>query len=216
MLAGGANRRVFKMQSKPRIKGRKPGNVRIIGGQWRGRRLSVPDVPGLRPSGDRCRETLFNWLQPHLHQARCLDLFAGTGVLGLEAASRGAAAVVLVEQSKLAVTAMRSSVELLQAQQVSVIQADALAWLAAQSAANSFDIAFVDPPFGSDLASAALSLLEGENRVRPGGLVYVESARSENGMATGPCWDLVREKLIGEVRMQMFARRPAVEVAPAI
>jgi 16S rRNA (guanine966-N2)-methyltransferase len=205
---------VFKMQSKPRIKGRKPGYVRIIGGQWRGRRLPVPDIPGLRPSGDRCRETVFNWLQPHLHQARCIDLFAGSGVLGLEAASRGAAAVVLVEKSRPAAAALRSSVELLQAPQVSVIEADALPWLAKQATADSFDIAFVDPPFGSDLASAALRLLEGENRVRPGGFVYVESARSETGIAAGPCWDLVREQLMGEVRMQIFARRPGVGDIP--
>ncbi|MGH8034736.1 MAG: RsmD family RNA methyltransferase, partial [Lysobacterales bacterium] len=92
---------------KPKVQGGKPGSVRIIGGVWRGRRLPVPDIAGLRPSGDRSRETLFNWLQPHLHNARCLDLFAGTGVLGLEAVSRGAASVVLVEKSKLAATTLR-------------------------------------------------------------------------------------------------------------
>lgn len=194
------------------MKSRKPGNVRIIGGQWRGRRLPVPDVPGLRPSGDRCRETLFNWLQPRLHQARCLDLFAGTGVLGFEAASRGAAAVILVEESKRAATALKEGIEALEAPQVSVVQADALAWLGAGSAGGAFDITFVDPPFGSGLASAALRLLEREGRVPAGGLVYVESARSETGPPAGPCWDLVREKLMGEVRMQVFARRGAAEV----
>ena len=103
------------------MKKKRTGTVRIIGGQWRGTRLSVPDLPGLRPSGDRSRETLFNWLQTHIHGARCVDLFAGSGVLGLEAASRGAADVVLVENSRQAAQDLRASLKRLNAERVEVI-----------------------------------------------------------------------------------------------
>jgi 16S rRNA (guanine966-N2)-methyltransferase len=193
------------MQSK------KPGSVRIIGGEWRGRRLPVPDIPGLRPSGDRSRETLFNWLQPYLRQAQCLDLFAGTGVLGLEAISRGAASVVLLEKSRLAAAALRASVELLRADQATVVEADALKWLADQAARPappSFDIAFVDPPFGTTLAAAALERLAAGDSLRPGGLVYLESAWSGSPAAAGPGWEMVREKRMGEVHMLLVRKRP--------
>lgn len=132
--------------------------MRIIAGQWRGRRLPVPDIEGLRPSGDRSRETLFNWLQPYLHRARCVDLFAGTGVLGLEAVSRGAAGAVLVEKSRQAASAIRASIDLLHAEQVSVVTADAISWLESQPKA-SIDIAFVDPPFAASLAEITMQTL---------------------------------------------------------
>jgi 16S rRNA (guanine966-N2)-methyltransferase len=136
-----------------------PGHVRIIGGQWRGTRLAVPDSPGLRPSGDRVRETLFNWLMPKLPGARTLDLFAGTGALGLEAVSRGAAGAVLVEREPALAANLRASVAKLQAQdRVEVVQADAPAWLASQPDGG-FDLAFVDPPFARDLWKPALSAL---------------------------------------------------------
>jgi len=211
MLAGGATRRVFKMQPnmQAKMQRKKAGSVRIIGGQWRGRRLPVPNVASLRPSGDRSRETLFNWLQPYLRMARCVDLFAGTGVLGLEAVSRGAASAVLVEQSHPAAAALCSSVELLKAEQVAVVEGEALAWLAGQAPA-SIDIAFVDPPFGTALAAAALQTLVESKALRPGGLVYLESARSETGPPAGPAWELLKEKLIGEVRMRLLRKPPAM------
>ncbi len=109
---------------------KQPGTVRIIGGKWRGTRLRVRDLPGLRPSGDRGRETLFNWLQMHLRGARCADLFAGSGVLGLEAASRGAARVTLLEKSRPAAAEIRESLARLKAEQVELIEGDAIAWLA--------------------------------------------------------------------------------------
>jgi len=179
--------------------------VRIIAGQWRGRRLPVPDIKGLRPSGDRSRETLFNWLQPSLHNARCLDLFAGTGVLGLEAASRGAAEVTLLEKSPVAIASLKESVELLKANQVRVIRADAMAWLA-QQPGHSVDVVFVDPPFAQSLTQAVLEQLTETNIVSPGGLVYLETARTEDIPVMGPSWMSLKEKIMGEVRMQLFKK----------
>jgi 16S rRNA (guanine966-N2)-methyltransferase len=128
------------------------GTVRIIGGRWRGRRLPVVDADGLRPSGDRVRETLFNWLQPVLPGARVLDLFAGTGALGLEALSRGAAKAVLVERATAVATTLRAAVQGLGAEDLAdVVQADALAWLGAvpSPATPRFDVVFLDPPFAT-------------------------------------------------------------------
>ncbi len=194
-----------QMKSKGRMQRSKPGTVRIIAGEWRGRRLPVPDIEGLRPSGDRSRETLFNWLQPCLTGARCVDLFAGTGVLGLEAVSRGAAAAVLVDKSRVAVAAMRQSVVLLSTAQVTVLEAEALSWLASQPE-HSVDLVLVDPPFGAGMAQLAMRRLDAADIVRPGGMVYLESARSEPAPAAGPRWQNIKEKVVGEVRMQLFRK----------
>jgi 16S rRNA (guanine966-N2)-methyltransferase len=136
-----------------------PGHIRIIAGHWRGTKLVVPDRPGLRPSSDRIRETLFNWLMPKLPGARVLDLFAGTGALGLEAVSRGAEKAVLVEHDALLAANLRAMAGKLGAgNSVEVVQADALAWLP-QQPNGSFDIAFVDPPFAQGLWQPALAAL---------------------------------------------------------
>ncbi len=183
------------------------GTVRIIAGEWRGRRLPVPDLPGLRPSGDRSRETLFNWLQSHLRGADCLDLFAGTGVLGLEAVSRGAASAVLVENARRAAEQLRANVSQLSAKEVSprikVVEADALQWLKDQPEAG-FDLVFIDPPFGQSLATAALLALQQGQILRPGGLVYLEIARSEPFPPLARGWESVKEKTLGEVQMHLL------------
>ena len=184
---------------------KKPGTVRIIGGRWRGRRLPVADLPGLRPSGDRSRETLFNWLQAHIRGARCVDLFAGTGALGLEAASRGAERVVLVEQAARAVRAIEESVGALNdGAEISVVRGDALRWLESCGAA-SIDIAFVDPPFGSGLAARALERLAVNGCLAPGGLVYLETPHDAPAEIS-PDWRVVRDKRLGEVRMRLLKR----------
>jgi len=130
-----------------------PGRLRIIAGRWRGRRLTVPALPGLRPTPDRVRETLFNWLGPRVEGARCLDLFAGTGALGFEAASRGAAQVVMVEQASRAVAQLRSHAAALLADVVEVVDREALSWLGGRF--RRFDIVFLDPPFGRGLVGEA-------------------------------------------------------------
>ncbi|MDX1550554.1 MAG: 16S rRNA (guanine(966)-N(2))-methyltransferase RsmD, partial [Lysobacter spongiicola] len=133
-----------------------PGQVRLIGGRWRGSKLPVADIEGLRPTSDRVRETLFNWLMPVLPGARVLDLFAGSGALGLEALSRGAATATLVERDPLLATALAQvAARLPGGEAATVVQADALAWLPAQPR-GSFDIAFLDPPFSAGLWEQAL------------------------------------------------------------
>ena len=187
------------------MKKKRTGTVRIIGGNWRGTLLSVPDLPGLRPSGDRGRETLFNWLQMHIRGARCVDLFAGSGALGLEAASRGAGTVILIENSSLAADSIRGDLKRLDAGRVEVLEADALSWLEACDP-QSMDIVFIDPPFGTGLEVRSLELLMAGNCVSPGGFAYIETARESPAIAPVPGWEIVKEKVLGEVRMQLLKK----------
>ena len=149
------------------------GKLRIIGGKWRGRHISVPGVPLLRPTPDRVRETLFNWLQPVISGARCLDLFAGTGALGFEALSRGADSVVMVESDARLVKSLHEHCRIFGADRVSVFCSTALDWLNTHE--DSFNIVFLDPPFHEgNLESACAALVKG-NHLMPGALVYLES-----------------------------------------
>lgn len=180
------------------------GRVRLIGGRWRGTKLAVPDVAGLRPTSDRVRETLFNWLMPVLPGAHVLDLFAGSGALGLEAASRGAARAVLVERDAALAASLRATAARLQGGDVvSVVQSDAIAWLATQPDA-SFDLAFLDPPFAADLWDAALAALLPKMRERA--WLYVESP-ADVAVAPPPAWVLHREGRTRDVRFAVY-RRP--------
>lgn len=159
------------------------GRVRIIGGRWRNTRLVVGDVAGLRPTGERARETLFNWLLPKLPGARVLDLFAGSGALGLEAISRGAASAVLVERDPVQVARLREAVDRLGAgAQVTVVQDDALRWLAVAPAA-AFDLVFLDPPFAAGLLPQVLPLLG--SHLAAGAWVYVEAAQAPAALPSG-------------------------------
>src|SRR5579859_5791749 len=146
---------------------------RIIAGAWRRRKLAFPPIEGIRPSPDRVRETLFNWLMDHVTGARCLDLFAGSGALGLEALSRGAAEVVFVDRERAALEAIRSHLALLKAEGGAPVQADALAWL--EAPARPFDIVFLDPPFDADLLPRIAALLE-RGWLKPAALIYMEYA----------------------------------------
>jgi len=183
-------------------KSAKNNRVRIIAGDWRGRRLPVADVPGLRPSGDRSRETLFNWLQPWVVGADCADLFAGTGALGFEAASRGAASVQMVEKHPRAFAVLRESAEQLQAEQVSLHAGGAMSFIETL-ATDSLDLVFVDPPFDSNLGGLVLERLATQGCVRPGGFVYVESPASAE-IVPPEGWSTWRDQEMGEVRMQLF------------
>jgi len=181
------------------------GTVRIIGGKWRGTRLRIRDIPGLRPSGDRGRETLFNWLQAHIRGARCADLFAGSGALGLEAASRGAPRVVLVEKSKPAAEDISESVTRLNAVGVEVVRGDAMAWLAGCEP-QSLDIVFIDPPFGTGLEKRALELLTAGNCMRENSFIYIETSRETPFAAPGAGWEIAKEKVLGDVCMRLLKK----------
>jgi len=171
----------------------KSNQVRIIGGEWRSRRISFPDHDGLRPSADRVRETLFNWLGQDLNGQDCLDLFAGSGALGFEALSRGAASVVMVERSRSAYAALRRNADLLGAKNLQLHCADALEFATADTAAR-FDVVFLDPPFASNLLAQALPLVA--PLLRPGARVYVESSAA---FAPSGGWRVLRQGRAGQV-----------------
>ena len=148
------------------------GSLRIIGGSWRGRKLQFPLSEGLRPTGDRIRETLFNWLAPTIEGARCLDLFAGSGALGLEALSRGAASCTFVENAHSAAEVIRQHLQKLDANGGDVSQMSALRWL--ENSTENFDIIFLDPPFSAGLHAPAIELIEQKHILKPGGQLYIE------------------------------------------
>lgn len=173
-----------------------PGSIRIIAGQWRGRRLPVPESEGLRPTPNRVRETVFNWLRPWLPGARCLDVTAGTGSLCFEALSQGADRAVLVESARVAVQALKDNVERLKTDKALVIEKNALAYLKGDPEA--FDIVFLDPPFNSDLIQQCSRLLS-KGWVKPGGLVYIEAPASMSPLPIPPSWEMMRSKKTGEV-----------------
>ncbi len=186
------------------------GQVRIIGGKWRNTKLPVPLAPGLRPSSDRVRETLFNWLMPRLGGARVLDLFAGSGALGLEAISRGAAQATLVERDAALARQLRESVAKLGAQgQVEVVQADALHWLA-QRPSGLADIVFIDPPFGDGLWDAALAGIG--PHLAADAWLYLESPAGQT-LRLPPGWLLHREGSTREVGFALY-RRAAATLSP--
>lgn len=177
-----------------------PGKVRLIGGRWRGTRLDVPAVAGLRPTADRVRETLFNWLMPFLPGARVVDVFAGTGALGLEALSRGASSAVLLERDASLAQALRTTLDRLEGgASGQVVQGDALGWLRASQA--SFDIAFVDPPFAGGLWTQVWPALA--PRLAAGALVHVESP-GDVDPAVPPGWRLHREGRTRDVRHALY------------
>jgi 16S rRNA (guanine966-N2)-methyltransferase len=173
------------------------GQVRIIGGSLRGRRVPVPDLPGLRPTPDRVRETLFNWLSPYMAGAKVLDLFAGTGALGLEAASRGAAEVTLVESQRTAQAALRETLQRLALPKVNLVATDALAFL--DSGAGQYDVIFLDPPFAASLLAPSIAAIQRRGRLLPGGFCYVEQSRESPPPALPEGWTLHRSGQAGEV-----------------
>jgi 16S rRNA (guanine(966)-N(2))-methyltransferase RsmD len=174
-----------------------PHQVRIIGGQWKRTRLDVPDRPGLRPTPDRVRETLFNWLGQDLTGWRCIDAFAGTGALGLEAASRGAADVLLVEADAALVDALRAVAKRLDAGNVRVQRGNALTALAGL-APGSVDLVFLDPPFDADLFDKALAAAR--PALADAGVIYLEAPRAFDAQALAPHrLELVRHLKAGAV-----------------
>lgn len=173
------------------------GRVRIVGGRWRSRLLEVPARPDLRPTPDRVRETLFNWLGQRLEGCVCLDLFAGSGALGFEAASRGATRVVMVESDRLALAALRASRERLEAAEVEIVAGDALEYLVRER--ERFDVVFLDPPFRQNALPALLAKLP--PRLQPGARVYLEGAQAVPAAAP---WRELKRARAGQVSVQLL------------
>ncbi len=171
--------------------------MRIVGGEWRGRRIAVPARGGVRPTPDRVRETLFNWLGQRLDGAACLDLFAGSGALGFEAASRGAARVVMVEADRAIAAALKKSREQLGAAAVEIVPGDALAFLA--RGGERFDVVFLDPPFRQNALPALIAALG--PRLQRGARVYVESEQPARAAAP---WRELKRARAGQVSYQLL------------
>jgi 16S rRNA (guanine966-N2)-methyltransferase len=183
-----------------------PGRLRIVAGRLRGSRLAVPERAGLRPTPDRVRETLFNWLAPVIEGARCLDLYAGTGALGIEAVSRGARAVTFVESERSLAHSLVENLARLHVEGARVIEADALALLAGKP--EPFDIVFLDPPFDANLWSESARLLESRGWLAADAWIYVESPASAT-LDLPTAWSLHREGRAGAVRYALYRRGAA-------
>lgn len=178
------------------------GQIRIIGGDWRGRKLPVLTADGLRPTGDRMRETLFNWLAFDIAGARCLDLFAGTGSLGFEALSRGAKQLVFVEKSPAVAKQLQQNIQLLNCAAAQVVNQDSQVWLA-QTANQQFDVVFIDPPFFQNLVENSVNLLHNQAWLRAG-WVYIEQEKSLEWPAMPANWQLHREKTSAQTRIGLW------------
>ena len=203
----------FALAKQPQKGRNKPaGNVnttqqlRIIGGQWRGRKLSFPSVDGLRPTGDRMRETLFNWIAADLPDAVCVDLFAGSGALGLESLSRGARQVTLIEKSREGVQSLRANLQLLGANNATILETDSLQWLT-QDTGSGFDVVFIDPPFAADLWQQTFSLLSQHQRLNEGAAIYIETPKHQ-ALEVPSDWQLHREKQAGDVCYRLYYYQP--------
>ena len=188
----------------------KTGSCRIIGGKWRGRKIRFDDAEGLRPTTDRIRETVFNWLQPYIHQSCCLDVFAGSGVLGFEALSRGAQEIVFIEQNIKTVKRLKESINTLNAEKVTVFHQDALAWLRSVQSDKGFsyrfDLVFLDPPFHSELLAESSALLNSSGCLAEDAIIYVEHNIDSN-IEMPENWLTLKEKKAGQVSYKLFQRR---------
>lgn len=198
------------MSHKPAVKtsaNKGVGKLRIIGGEWRSRQLPVVDLPGLRPTTDRVRETLFNWLKNDIAGSHCLDLFAGSGALGFEAASRGAASVTMLELQNAAMQVLKSNKQLLssdnagarnRADNIELVQQDALGWLANYQG-KAFDVVFLDPPFDSDYLQKAIQLLGERGCLSDNAHIYLECGQHQSLPDLPEGWALSKEKKAGQV-----------------
>ncbi|MCK6265746.1 16S rRNA (guanine(966)-N(2))-methyltransferase RsmD [Vibrio sp. ZSDE26] len=181
------------------------GFVRIISGLWRGRKLPVHDLEGLRPTTDRVKETLFNWLAQDVPQAKCLDLFAGSGGLGFEAASRQAESVTLIEMNNQAYRQLKTNAETVKAKNINVVNSDSLVYL--KQAGTPFDIVFIDPPFRKGMLAEAIALLEENNWLSEDALIYVETEKELTLEGIPTHWHTYREKTTGQLSYRLFTRK---------
>lgn len=181
------------------------GHLRIIGGQWRSRKLGFPEAPGLRPTPDRVRETLFNWLAAHIEGAKVLDAFTGSGALYLEALSRGASMALALDANATAISSLRHNLDLLGCGTGQVLQSDALKYLETQTP-SAFDLVFLDPPFHQNLLPATCTLLEEKGWLAERAWIYTESETPPSALQMPATWRLHREKKAGQVYYSLWQR----------
>lgn len=181
---------------------RKPGRVRIISGEWRGRFIPIPTGVELRPTTDRIRETLFNWIAPHIEGARCLDVCSGSGILAFEALSRGAAHVTAVDNERRVTQHLQEQSNIFNTTQLEVILSDVVTYLS-QPATQTFDIVFVDPPFAAQLWEPICQQLSQQSWLAPQALVYVEMPKQVDFQ--GPAgWEALKQKKAGNVKYELW------------
>ena len=181
------------------------GHLRIIGGQWRSRKLGFPEAPGLRPTPDRVRETLFNWLAAHIEGAKVLDAFTGSGALYIEALSRGASMALALDANATAISSLRHNLDLLGCATGQLLQSDALKYLETQTP-SAFDLVFLDPPFHQNLLPATCTLLEEKGWLAERAWIYTESETPPSALQMPATWRLHREKKAGQVYYSLWQR----------
>lgn len=187
-----------------------PGKLRIIGGRWRSRRLNFPALDQLRPTANRVRETLFNWLQDKISGEDCLDLFAGSGACGLEALSRGARRVTFLEKNPQAARAIQDNLTVLGEAQMPVVCADVLAWLAMPATEQKFGIVFIDPPYAANLEKTCCEALEQSELLQDRALIYLESDKEMPENLVPDNWRMLKKKRAGAVHYVLLERGPKV------
>ncbi len=193
-----------RRQQNPSQKRAPSGQVRIISGLWRGRKLPVHDAEGLRPTTDRVKETLFNWLAQDIPHARCLDLFAGSGGLGFESASRQADKVTMLEMNPQAFAQLKTNIAALKASNIEAVNTDTLAYL--KQPGQAYDVVFIDPPFRQGLLQETVQLLEQNGWLAANAMIYIESEKELPLLELPQSWQLYREKLAGQVCYRLFER----------
>lgn len=190
-------------RTKPQTMHTSGGQLRIIAGEWRSRKLPVANVPGLRPTADRVRETVFNWLAMITPGARVLDVFSGTGAMAMEALSRGASSAVLLEKSPVAATTLKNNLALLKAESARVIETDSLNWLK-QPAETTFDLIFLDPPFRMNLLEPACQLLNNNGYLHGNSRIYIEVEKELAPLPVPDNWQPEKSKTAGQVSFSLW------------
>lgn len=193
------------MKKQPSAKPSQNGFIRIIGGKFRGRKLPVKDVEGLRPTTDRVKETLFNWLMNDTRDSQVLDCFAGSGGLGFEALSRFAESVTFLEKDKIAFEQLNKNIQTIATTNAKAIHADTLAWLNKPSS-QQFNLVLIDPPFRKGLAEPVCTLLEQQQWLTSEALIYIE-VEQELALSVPSHWELIKEKTAGQVSYRLYARQ---------
>lgn len=188
-----------------KVKSPTTGQIRIIGGQWRSRKLPVPNSAGLRPTTDRVRETLFNWLAPYVAGSHCLDCFAGSGALTLEALSRYATRAIMLEKQRAIAVQLQQNLQRIEAKQATVVQTDTLHWL--EQPGQPFDIVFIDPPFRQGLIEPVVLLLENNHWLSNDAWIYIECEAEHKQLEIPIHWRLHREKQAGQVIYRLYHRQ---------
>lgn len=197
------NHRAFS-QEKSR-KSTKSGFIRLISGQWRGKKLPVHDKEGLRPTTDRTKETLFNWLMHDVHDANCLDCFSGSGSLGFEALSRYAKFCTFLELDSEVAKQLNKNLQSLNSNNAQVIQTNALNYLD-KASTTQYNIVFIDPPFQQGLVNPSIEKLEHNNYLAENALIYIETESSFSELDTPESWSLLKQKSTGQVTYQLFQK----------